>query len=237
MSTRGAIARSHEIAPDVMGFRGVYHHWDSYPEGLGATLYDLYHTVFNRDLDRMLRVLIDEHPAGWSTINGADWTLPAGYRERGELPCAVCGKSVAYHYRQYLGGLNGNPLGRPGIPDATPNDMIQAALGNYTRLGHPYQEPEVPKGPECYCHGSRGEEGWKITDANASAAGVEYVYSFDVPHRQMYILSSYRRDGVKMIGMFGTGDPDSTWHTMAAVDLEAPAPDWTTLGEDALAEG
>ncbi len=77
MSTRSCIARL--TGPNT--FKGVYHHWDGYPAALGATLWRLYHGVFGRDLARMLSVLIDDHPAGWSTINNADFTLPAGYQE------------------------------------------------------------------------------------------------------------------------------------------------------------
>jgi hypothetical protein len=63
------------------GFKGVYHHWDSYPDALGKTLFKLYHGHFKRDLTAMLAFLIDKHPAGWSTINGADLSLPAGYED------------------------------------------------------------------------------------------------------------------------------------------------------------
>lgn len=79
MSTRSCIAR-------VTGegkFTGVYHHWDSYPTALGATLYHLYHNHFHGDLEAMLAYLIDAHPAGWSTINDADFTQPAGFEENG----------------------------------------------------------------------------------------------------------------------------------------------------------
>jgi hypothetical protein len=219
MSTRGAIARSYEIAPDVMGFRGVYHHWDSYPEGLGATLFDLYNGLFRRDLEKMLAVLIDQHPAGWSSINGADWTLPAGFKDRGDSPCAECGKDLAAHYRQYMK--------RP-----TAKDKAEMAQGNYMRLGHSHVAVEQPTGPECYCHGSRAETANDIDDSNASSCGVEYVYTFDVGQSQMYILSSFNRDGDKMIGMFGCGDPNATWHTIAVVDLDAPEPNWEKITED-----
>ena len=74
MGTRGAIVRA---TPD--GFRGRYHHWDSYPEGLGQALWKAYHEDFKRDLPRMLRTLIDEHPAGWSSIVNVDWNLEPGY--------------------------------------------------------------------------------------------------------------------------------------------------------------
>ena len=70
MSTRSCIARK----TGVDGFSGVYHHWDGYPEGLGATLFKLYRGHFARDLPAMLTYLIDDHPAGWSTINGRNFT-------------------------------------------------------------------------------------------------------------------------------------------------------------------
>src|SRR5258708_19905372 len=59
-------------------FAGRYHHWDSYPPGLGVALVELYRSHFKRDLDRMLQVLLDEHKA-WSTIVHKDLTLKPGY--------------------------------------------------------------------------------------------------------------------------------------------------------------
>lgn len=79
MGTRGAIARA---VPD--GFAGVYHHWDSYPSGLGRTLFTLYNGFFERDLERMLAFLVDEHPAWWSTINGHDFRKPPGWSDTDE---------------------------------------------------------------------------------------------------------------------------------------------------------
>jgi hypothetical protein len=80
MSTRGALVR----ATGDNTFKGVYHHWDSYPKGLGKTLWGLYHGHFNKDLGKMLGVLIDEHLAGWSTINECDFNLKPGYIEHPE---------------------------------------------------------------------------------------------------------------------------------------------------------
>jgi len=82
MGTRGVIARLTErkVKGNIyFSFKGRYHHWDSYPSGLGKTLYNLYNEFFNKDLVKMLKVLIDDHPAGWSTINGADFSLNAGW--------------------------------------------------------------------------------------------------------------------------------------------------------------
>lgn len=74
MSTRGAIAR-----PAGDGWEGRYHHFDSYPAALGATLWDLYHGHFGRDLAAMQKFLIDDHPAGWSSIIATDLSAPAGF--------------------------------------------------------------------------------------------------------------------------------------------------------------
>ena len=79
MSTRGAIVRF--TNGETTEFAGRYHHWDSPPPHLGATLWGLYHGHFGKDLRRMLEVLIDEHPAGWSTINGGDFSLTPGFDE------------------------------------------------------------------------------------------------------------------------------------------------------------
>ena len=75
MGTRGIIVRLDK----KRRFAGNYHHWDSYPTKLGKTLWKLYHEHFERDLKQMLQVLIDEHLGGWSTINGADFTLEPGW--------------------------------------------------------------------------------------------------------------------------------------------------------------
>lgn len=73
MSTRAVIAR----ATDAGGWAGRYHHSDGYPHGLGRRLY-----AVARDLGvtRMLALLVDEHPAGWSIILGCDMRKEPGYR-------------------------------------------------------------------------------------------------------------------------------------------------------------
>jgi hypothetical protein len=86
MSTRGFIAREKDATAGT--FEGRYHHWDSYPTGLGKTLWDLYHGHFDRDAQAMQKFLLDEH-TGWSTINGADFSLPPGYGNK-EAPQCYC---------------------------------------------------------------------------------------------------------------------------------------------------
>lgn len=81
MGTRGVIARPADRSEAA--FNGRYHHWDSYPDGLGATLFELWNGHFHRDTEAMLKTLVDEHPAGWSTINGADFTQAPGFEEAG----------------------------------------------------------------------------------------------------------------------------------------------------------
>lgn len=75
MSTNGMIART-----DGTRFRGVHHHWDSYPSGLGKALYDAYH-YFDRNAKKMMDYLVDDHQAGWSNIIGVDFSLRPGFIE------------------------------------------------------------------------------------------------------------------------------------------------------------
>lgn len=147
MSTRGAIARK-----VGNGFKGVYHHWDGYPSGLGQMLFILRKKRFHNDTQKMLDYLITQHPGGWSTIS----SLLKGKKE----------KDADYK------------------------------VGN--------QSPQV-------------------TEKNAGGMGVEYAYVFDGDI--MEIQSSYS-DDVKMIGMFGMGDPKSTWKVIARVNLNGPEPNW-----------
>jgi hypothetical protein len=76
MSTRSCIAR-----PTTEGFSGRYVHWDGYPAGVGKELYGLYQSKFKGKLAGMERFLMDDHPAGWSVICGADWSQTPGFIE------------------------------------------------------------------------------------------------------------------------------------------------------------
>ena len=93
MSTQGAIVRTTGNST----FKGVYHHWDSYPSGLGRTLWEMYHGFFKRDCQAMIKYLIDDHPAGWSTINDSDFNLPAGYQGMDKDPDTYCGPECYCH--------------------------------------------------------------------------------------------------------------------------------------------
>jgi hypothetical protein len=168
MGTRGIIAK-----PEGDGWAGRYHHWDSYPSGLGATLIELHADHFAGDVDAMIAYLIDGEPVGWSTINGADWSLPKGWHNRyddnGE--CAVCGQEYWRHYHQNYPHsddpademVNGHR--RKGL--LIPDTVLQ--------LGHSFEEIEQPHGPQSYS--ARGEDGdyWHhSTDEEAS--GAEWCY-------------------------------------------------------------
>lgn len=63
------------------GYIGRYHHNCGDPCNLGRALYRLRNGYFRGGTGAMLRVLIDEHPAGWSDIIGMDFALPPGFVE------------------------------------------------------------------------------------------------------------------------------------------------------------
>ena len=213
MSTRGVIARQNSNG----GFTGVYHHWDSYPTGLGVTLWKLYHHHF-RDIDKMVHTLIDDHPAGFSTIVGKDFTLPVGYNEFDKRICVVCGKPNWEHYFQ-----NWEHHGK----ELTPEAKESMEREHYQAFDHSF-DPIPTRNPECFCHGDRHEEALQVTEENASAMGCEYAYVFD-GNGQMRILSSYNEDNSKMVGMFGCGNPQADWRPIAIIDLNGFEPNWEEI--------
>lgn len=74
MSTYGVIARR-----TATGFVGRLHQNVGNPHILGKALFRLRNGHFQGDTASMLRVLIDEHPAGWSDITNKDFTLAPGF--------------------------------------------------------------------------------------------------------------------------------------------------------------
>lgn len=79
--------------------------------------------------------------------------------------------------------------------------------------------------PQCYCHGDRSEDSWKVNQDNASASGCEWAYVFDSERGVMLVMSSYHENGAKAIGMFGTGDPDAVWVIVGEILLDATVED------------
>lgn len=210
MGTRGAIAR---LTDKGKGFQGRYHHWDSYPTGLGKTLFNLYNSYFDRNLEFMLKTLIDDHPAGWSTINDKNFMVKAGFNEYKPTKsrCGACGTNYVIR--------------------AVPDFCSECGV----RLKEPAREED--NRPNCYCHGDRKEEGWLVDEKNASGSGVEYAYVFNVKTGHMYIMSSYTDIGSpngekdqKMVGFFGAGDENAVWKPIGEVDLDGEEPNWEAIG-------
>ena len=246
MSTRSVIAR-----PTTPGhFRGRYHHWDGYPSGVGVTLVELYNGIFKQDLGRMLKVLLDDHPAGWSTINGANFRLKPGYGDDGfKGKCQDCGLHSDAHYIQTYVGADKDRNGRYKVKrTALLHKALNAFFGEVERddiamirhlkaladsgvqsylIAHSpnvFRPADGDRRPACYCHGKRSEEAWDCDDTNAAGSGCKYAYVLgsDGDGDVMDVLSSYTKKGQKMIGALGSGDPNSEWRVIATVRLDQP---------------
>ncbi len=118
MSTRSIIAR-----PTPAGFAGRYCHWDGYPSGVGRTLYTLRNGHFHRDTTALLRVLIDEHPAGWSIIVDADFSLDPRWIDDDhqippDHPDRLRPRCYCHGDRNEAPMLLTYPAGRDGLSDA-----------------------------------------------------------------------------------------------------------------------
>lgn len=80
MSTSGAVATFRVEGEPWIG-RSV--NADAYPDGLGISLFEAYHTAFNRDADAMIKKLILDPKADWSALAGTDMSLePTWYEYR-----------------------------------------------------------------------------------------------------------------------------------------------------------
>lgn len=65
MSTRSVVAR---VGKHEGTFEGRYVHWDGSPSTRGPLLWQIIRKQFKGDLKKALVHLIDEHPAGWSSL-------------------------------------------------------------------------------------------------------------------------------------------------------------------------
>jgi hypothetical protein len=246
MSTRAVIARTTDAGRT---FRGVYHHWDGYPSGLGATLWRLYRGHFSGRADDMLQVLIDDHPAGWSNILGADWSLPPAPQVDHNLePCGECTLPQWMHYGQYYSGPSGRSTAaafqRLGIKRALGTDG-----GAFLVLGHHAKiDREKPHGAVCLSPREPDHTDPPTDQENAPGCGCEWAYCFarEAGEDILYVLASIcgpgKFHGEKMAGAFGVGDRDATWIVAARVEIaNAPEPDWEALNSvervEVLAEG
>jgi hypothetical protein len=77
MSTHCVVAR-----PKGSDWEGRYVHFDGYPSGAGHDLYVIAHQI---GVERMLEIIIDEHPGGWNSLVG-DWSQEPGYISRTYTP-------------------------------------------------------------------------------------------------------------------------------------------------------
>lgn len=104
MSTRGGIARKNGT-----GFKGVYHHWDGYPSGLGKMLFELRSTWrFMGDTKKMVEFLIEAHPAGWSSISGLLQDKEGDdYKEE---PCELNEKNASGRGVEYVYVFDGDKM-------------------------------------------------------------------------------------------------------------------------------
>lgn len=83
MSTNATIARPADPSgPDAAyGWSvGVYVHYDGYPTGVGAAIFDAL-AAHDGDVEATRRFLIDDETHGWSSLAGADFSLPPTWSE------------------------------------------------------------------------------------------------------------------------------------------------------------
>lgn len=219
MSTRSVIAE-----PYGDGWRGRYHHFDGYPSGVGATLWDLFHGYYLEDLDAMTHRLITDEPVGWSNINGADMNLPNCWTDRNTETCAICGRQTWEHYRQYYGSGYGEGRTAPN-----PHEIVQ--------FGHSPKPIEGPHGPESYSARGESDEQWITSDGDDG--GTEWAYV--LAKRGLWIFErrfgGFGDDQGHGTGMWGMGASDTEagghWFCVGLFEWGEAEPNWEQLDQGA----
>ena len=80
MSTRGVIAR---VQGD--GWKGIYHHSDSYPTWLGRELWRALQNEYEGDVEALLKDAVDEHPGGWSSFSDRCYCHDPERKDEGDM--------------------------------------------------------------------------------------------------------------------------------------------------------
>ena len=209
MSTRSVIAR-----PTAAGFQGRYIHWDGYPSGVGQQIYGLFQGHFGMDFGRLQQVLLDEHPAGWSSLSG-DWMKAPGFAEdRGSTKDLSTAEDPS-DAEDLITGEDGPACYCHGERHEAAYEVTQAnAAGS---------------GCECAYVLHAGAEGQPLMTIYSSYCSSSYEFPSQGSASGRKGGGSKKMIGRKMIGCFGKGDASASWQVVAAVDLCGAPPDWEQL--------
>ena len=205
MSTNGIIA----WGKSGTDWEGRYHHWDSYPNALGKTLYDLYNGYFKKNSRAMKKVLFTNHPAGWSSINDCDFNLEPGFENLQDLICKVCGEPEWKHYAQYYPDH--------GLPE--PVHVKNSFTVSVNNLPIHAPQPQRSNQPECYCHGSRSEEGQLWTPQWILSSAIEWVYVIDEDTSVMRVYSVSSPRYLEFHGRVLLNDTEPNWDRLDRIVL------------------
>jgi hypothetical protein len=136
----------------------------------------LYRGHFQRDLERMLQYLIDEHPAGWSSIVHKDFTLKPGY-------------------------------------------TWQKAVADGAKYEVYSKRPDYRR-PNWFCHGTRNEEAFQITETSDTDCEFAYVFETVDDKNIMHVLDRAKQPQ-------GTG---YFWCDIGRIELDSNDPvDWDEI--------
>ncbi len=189
-------------------FFGRYVHHDGYVTGVGKALYELYNGHFKKDMQVMLKVLLDDHPAGWSAIAFCDFKLKPGYVE------------TMHAYP------NWKKLGYGSWIDFHNHEAA------YEQAMDRYRKSADYRRPKCYCHGSRHEEADDRCEDELSHADTEYAYVLAETDDGVVMycckpLKDFERwlEPVRIFRTFGV------WGVFASVALDGPEPDWKRIAD------
>lgn len=225
MSTRGGVGWKVDNS-----WKAVYNHWDSYPEGLGAEVWE---TIKSRGLKDVLK--------GIKKVG--DWReyLSGGV-------CEFCGKKAGqpHSINAKIDTVEYN-LKRPeyksrvtltlyfaNLPawkgrDKEIEEMVESAfqtIETYQKTG--YTDPEA----KYHKHGSGVKD--QFTPKSCDALWIEWLYIIDGEKEKLLVYSNYDTGKKKMEKGFNGTEYESSVYAhklVAEIDLNGDMPDWEKIGQ------
>jgi len=203
MSTRGCVALKTE-----KGWEGVYNHYDSYPEGLGAELYSYLKDRINdpEAMQKFKKELL--HAGDWRNyLNGCK--------------CEYCGKSPIGQPHSISGVL----FMRKEVSDEEKYKTKEELKNYYKKDKGLDNEKEIESlverefeirenikntgyiDPNCKYHDHSDLEK-AMTPENSDALFIEWVYVIDIDNKKIDVLASYSLKGFKSYAWSKVGELD-----------------------------
>lgn len=226
MSTRGAVA-----IKNSGGWLGVYNHWDSYPTGLGKELWDYLHQD-GLDLEGFAKELLKYDD--WRNFRGGgicEYCGKVGLGQPHDISGAICYPSLVGKRKQYDTADQMREHFKQLPAWQGRDDDIEQMIKRELEIKESVERTGYPD-PEAQYH-QHGQLTDKMTNQNADALFIEWVYVIDPEKRVLEVLAHRQAEGThtetSYDGKRTWQEPNYEHYLLATYFIDGDEPDWKEL--------